>query len=93
MLRLLKYELRKTLFSKLILLGITAIAEAVFLVGFWTKKEKRRAGGKGFFPVAPEAGQEDDLSDECDTEQDQLGHHGFSHLIFQKTEHYACTSP
>ena len=45
MLRLLKYELRKTLFSKLILLGITAIAEAVFLVGFWTKKENTLAIG------------------------------------------------
>ena len=45
MLRLLKYELRKTLFSKLILLGITAIAEAVFLIGFWTKKENTLAIG------------------------------------------------
>ena len=39
MLRLLKYELRKTLFSKLILIGITAMAEAIFLIGFWGKKE------------------------------------------------------
>ena len=39
MLRLLKYELRKTLFSKLILLGITVIAEAIFLIGYWSKKE------------------------------------------------------
>ena len=45
MLRLLKYELRNTLFSKLILLGITAIAEAVFLIGFWTKKENTLAIG------------------------------------------------
>lgn len=41
MLRLLKYELRKTLFSKLILIGITAMAEAIFLIGFWGKKESR----------------------------------------------------
>lgn len=39
MLRLLKYELRKTQFSKLILLGITLVAQAVFLAGFWGKKE------------------------------------------------------
>ncbi len=45
MLRLLKYELRKTLFSKLVLLGITMIAEAVFLIGFWGKKENALAIG------------------------------------------------
>lgn len=39
MLRLLKYELRKTLFSKLVLLGITAIAEVIFLIGFWSRQE------------------------------------------------------
>ena len=39
MLRLLKYELRKTLFAKLVLLGITFVAEAVFLVGFWGNRE------------------------------------------------------
>ena len=45
MLQLLKYELRKTLFSKLVLLGITVIAEAVFLIGFWGKKENTLAVG------------------------------------------------
>ena len=39
MLRLLKYELRKTRFSKLILLGVTLAAQAVFLAGFWSKKD------------------------------------------------------
>ena len=39
MLRLLKYELRKTQFSKLILLGITLAAQAVFLIGLWGKKD------------------------------------------------------
>ena len=39
MLRLLKYELRKTLFAKLVLLGITAIAEVIFLIGFWGRNE------------------------------------------------------
>ena len=47
MLRLLKYELRKTLFSKLILLGVTAIAQAVFLIGLWGKKENTMAVGAG----------------------------------------------
>ena len=45
MLRLLKYELRKTLLSKLILLGITAIAEAVFLAGLWGNRENTLAIG------------------------------------------------
>ncbi len=45
MLRLLKYELRKTQFSKLILLGITLVAQAVFLAGFWGKKEDTLAIG------------------------------------------------
>ena len=45
MLRLLKYELRKTLFSKLILLGITFVAEAVFLIGFWSGRENTIAVG------------------------------------------------
>ncbi len=40
MLRLLKYELRKTLFAKLVLLAITVIAEAVFLYGFWGDHER-----------------------------------------------------
>ena len=39
MLRLLKYELRKTLFSKLIILGVTVIAQAIFLVGLWGDRE------------------------------------------------------
>ncbi len=45
MLRLLKYELRKTLMSKLILLGITIAAQAVFLAGLWGKKENTLAVG------------------------------------------------
>ena len=36
MLKLMKYELRKTAFSKLVLLVITAVAEIAFLIGvFW----------------------------------------------------------
>ncbi|MBR3333529.1 MAG: hypothetical protein IKG23_04505 [Clostridia bacterium] len=45
MLRLLKYELRKTRFSKGILLGITLAAQAVFLAGLWGKKEETLAIG------------------------------------------------
>ena len=45
MLRLLKYELRKTLFSKIVLLGITAFAEAVFLIGLWGDKDNTLAIG------------------------------------------------
>ena len=45
MLRLLKYEMRKTLTSKLILLGVTLVAQAVFLIGLWGKKENTLAIG------------------------------------------------
>ena len=40
MLKLMKYEFRKTLFTKLILLGITAIAEVCFLAGLGLDDEK-----------------------------------------------------
>ena len=39
MLRLLKYELRKTMLAKLILLAVTLTAQAVFLVGLWGKRD------------------------------------------------------
>ena len=45
MLRLLKYELRKTLFSKLILLGVTVIAQAIFLIGLWSDRDNTLAIG------------------------------------------------
>ena len=45
MLRLLKYELRKTLLSKLILLAVTLVAEAVFLVGLWGGRDNSLAIG------------------------------------------------
>ena len=45
MLRLLKYELRKTLSTKMILLAVTFVAEAVFLIGFWGKKDDTLAIG------------------------------------------------
>ena len=37
MLKLMKYELRKTAFSKLVLLVITAVAEIAFLIGVLEK--------------------------------------------------------
>lgn len=40
MLKLMKYEFRKTMFSKLILLFITALAEAAYLIGVFGKLEK-----------------------------------------------------
>lgn len=45
MLRLLKYELRKTLFSKLVLLAVTVIAQAVFFIGLWGGRETTLAVG------------------------------------------------
>ena len=36
MLKLFKYEMRKTLFAKLVLLALIAIMECVFLYGYWT---------------------------------------------------------
>ena len=47
MLKLLKYEFRKTLFPKLVLLGLTAAAEIVFLYGYFAKAE--RSLGTGTF--------------------------------------------
>ena len=39
MLKLMKYEFKKTWITKLILLGVTAVAEIAFLVGLYTDKE------------------------------------------------------
>ncbi len=39
MFKLMKYEFRKTWFTKLIMLGVTAVAEAVYLFGLYTKNE------------------------------------------------------
>ncbi len=38
--KLIKYEFRKTLAIKLIILGMTAVAEAVFLAGLWGRLDK-----------------------------------------------------
>lgn len=51
MINLLKYEFKKTLFGKLIMLGITAIAEIMFLYGVFTKSDKWTTGGITFLIV------------------------------------------
>ena len=38
MLKLMKYEFRKTAFSKLILLALTAVSEVAFLLGVFLEK-------------------------------------------------------
>ena len=45
MMKLLKYEFRKTLFPKLVLLGLTVLAEIIFLVGHFGDKEDTMATG------------------------------------------------
>lgn len=45
MLKLMKYELRKTWFIKLILLGVTAVAEIIFLIGLYGRYEDTLAVG------------------------------------------------
>lgn len=45
MLKLMKYEFRKTMLSKLILLAITAVMEVVFLVGVFLEKQTPLAMG------------------------------------------------
>ena len=46
--KLLKYEIRKGLAVKLILLGITALLELVFLIGLWGDNERMLATGTLF---------------------------------------------
>lgn len=45
MLKLMKYEFKKTLFSKYILLAFLAIAEVIFLIGVFAKKDSFLAWG------------------------------------------------
>ena len=51
MLKLMKYELRKTAFSKLVLLVITAVAEIAFLIGVFWKKDNILAMGSIFLDM------------------------------------------
>jgi hypothetical protein len=45
MLKLMKYEFRKTWFTKVILLAITALAEIAYLIGLYTDREGLLAAG------------------------------------------------
>ena len=49
MLRLLKYEMRKTLFPKLVLIALLAIIEGIFLYGYKADKQDTAALGMGLF--------------------------------------------
>ena len=49
MLRLLKYEFRKTLFPKLVLLALLVIFEGVFLYGYWTDNNSTVTLGLSLF--------------------------------------------
>ena len=49
MLRLLKYEMRKTLFPKLVLLALLVITEGIFLYGHWAGKSNRATVGLALF--------------------------------------------
>ncbi len=51
MLKLMKYEFRKTAFSKLVLLAITAVMEIVFLIGVFGKKDNLLAMGIVFLSL------------------------------------------
>ena len=49
MLRLLKYELRKTLFPKLVFLALLVFMEGIFLYGYWSGKKDTQTLGLGLF--------------------------------------------
>ncbi len=49
MLKLMKYEFRKTAFSKLILLSITLLSEIVYLLGIFLKKDVFLSSGLCFW--------------------------------------------
>ena len=49
MLRLLKYEFRKTLFPKLVLLALLVIFEGIFLYGYWTDNNSTITLGLSLF--------------------------------------------
>lgn len=51
MIKLMKYEFRKTLFIKLIVLGAMALAEIVFLIGLWSDNERTLGVGTGLLTL------------------------------------------
>lgn len=56
MLKLMKYEFRKTAFSKLILLVITAVVEIAFLLGVFLEKGNLLAIGVALFSMCAVVG-------------------------------------
>ena len=51
MIKLMKYELRKTMTIKLMILGATALAEIVFLIGLFANKNRMAAIGVGLLAM------------------------------------------
>lgn len=49
MFKLFKYEMRKTLFAKLVLLALLVIFEGIFLYGYWTGKDSTATLGLSLF--------------------------------------------
>lgn len=49
MFKLFKYEIRKTLFAKLVLLALLVIFEGIFLYGYWTGKDSTATLGLSLF--------------------------------------------
>lgn len=56
MLKLMKYEFRKTAFSKLILLSITLLSEIVYLLGIFLKKDVFLSSGIMFLVLCATMG-------------------------------------
>lgn len=56
MLKLMKYEFRKTAFSKLILLSITLLSEIVYLLGIFLKKDGFLSSGIMFLVLCATMG-------------------------------------
>lgn len=66
MLKLMKYEFRKTAFSKLILLVITAVVEIAFLLGVFLEKGNLLAIGVALFSMCACCGCFLHWAGECD---------------------------
>ncbi len=51
MAKLMKYEFRKTLMVKMVILGLTALLEIVYLIGLWCKQEDMLGIGVALLPL------------------------------------------
>ena len=54
--KLLKYEIRKTMAVKLVILGVTALLELLFLIGIWTDNENNIGAGAALLFLTAFAG-------------------------------------